>query len=334
MDIRNKIINADAREALGKIPSNTIDCCITSPPYYGLRDYGVDGQIGLEETLSEYITKMVLVFREVNRIMKPEGTLWLNLGDSYCNSWKGGNSVRFINDHSKHGRKGYTPEGMKPKDIMGVPWRIAFALQADGWYLRQSIIWEKTNPMPESAPDRLTNAYEDVFLLSKSRQYWFDIQKIMEPCVGTNNYLPAGSEGTLKPNSRRRKGNAKTFRGGMYTNNNTFFNDAELERDSHGNDENENGLRRMRNVWRIASQGFNGAHFATMPEKLVERCLLPGCPKGGIVLDPFSGSGTVGAVAKRNGMDYLLIDINQQYCDMAQKRIDKTHYQLSFELEA
>ncbi len=211
----NKIINGDALEVLRTLPDECVDCCITSPPYYGLRDYGAEGQIGLEETVEEYIQKLVAVFREVRRVLKHDGTLWLNMGDSYAGSGKGATAYPDNAKKYKQGTNkgmvgaikttGIKPIGYKRKDLMGIPWELAFALRADGWYLRQDIIWYKPNCMPESVKDRCTKSHEYIFLLSKSDKYYFDSAAIKEPAVGFNNIPPAGSVGTFRPNSRRRK---------------------------------------------------------------------------------------------------------------------------------
>lgn len=325
------IITGDACEELKKLPNCCIDCCVTSPPYYGLRDYGVDGQIGLEETPSEYIENLVTIFREVRRILKNDGTLWLNMGDSYAGSGKGAatypDNVRRYKQGTNKGMLGAvattkirTPE-YKRKDLMGIPWRLAFSLQADGWYLRQDIIWYKPNCMPESVKDRCTKSHEYIFLLSKSDKYYFDYEAIKEPAVGFNNIPPAGSKGTLKPNSRRRKGNSKTFRGGAYINNQAFNNSDKIIRDSHGNTENKTGLRNKRDVWIMSTRGYKEAHFATFPEKLIEPCILAGCRESGTVLDPFLGSGTTAAVAAKCGRKYIGIELNPDYAKMAMKRL-------------
>lgn len=328
-----KIITGEALSALQSLESNSVNCCITSPPYYGLRDYGANGQIGLEETPSEYIEKLVTVFREVRRVLKNDGTLWLNMGDSYAGSGKG---AALYPDNAKKYKQG-TSKGMlgavatakikspeyKRKDLMGIPWRLAFALQADGWYLRQDIIWHKPNCMPESVKDRCTKSHEYIFLLSKSDRYYFDYESIKEPAVGFNNVPPAGSKGTLTPNSRRRKGNSKTFRGGgAYTNNQAFNNSTDAKRESSGNTENTTGLRNKRDVWSVSTRGYKEAHFATFPEKLIEPCVLAGCPIGGIVIDPFLGSGTTAVVAEKNKRSCIGIEINPIYSDMSTRRLE------------
>lgn len=328
----NVIIVGDALQALQRIADNTIDCCITSPPYYGLRDYGVAGQIGLENSPQEYIEKLVEVFREVRRVLKPDGTLWLNIADSYAGSSKG--AWNMPTEERKKCKQTYlysasdatasVPkawDGIKPKDLIGIPWMLAFALRADGWFLRQDIIWYKPNCMPESVKDRCTKSHEYIFLLSKSKRYYFDAAAIKEPAVGFDNCPPAGSIGTLRPNSRRRKGNARTFRGGgAYTSNMAYDNSAIVERKAHGNVENTTGLRNKRDVWSVSTRGFSGAHFATFPEKLIEPCVLAGCREGGVILDPFFGSGTTGKVAQDNGRAFIGIELNPEYGELAAKR--------------
>ncbi|WP_209010616.1 DNA-methyltransferase [Anaerovorax sp. IOR16] len=329
----NKIYCGDSLTVLKTFPPQSINCCVTSPPYYCLRDYGVDGQIGLEETPEEYIDRLVEVFREVKRILKDDGTLWLNIADSYAGSGKG--SANYPENAAKYKQgtnKGMlgkskvvlkTPDGLKPKDLIGIPWMLAFALRADGWYLRQDIIWHKPNCMPESVKDRCTKAHEYIFLLSKSRRYYHDAEAIKEPCVGTNNQLPAGSKGTFKPNSRlRQKGNRKTFRGGgTYTQGNSFENSSSKENETHGNKPNHDGLRNKRSVWTVATAQFKEAHFATFPPDLIKPCILAGCSAGGIVIDPFIGSGTVGQVALENNRNFVGIDLNPDYVGLSERRV-------------
>jgi len=326
------IINGDCKEVLKTLESNSINCCVTSPPYYGLRDYGVEGQIGLEDTPQEYIDKLVIVFQEVKRVLKSDGTLWINIADSYAGSGKGAafypKTVKGTKQATNQGSvdtkiiKTDKLEGYKPKDLIGIPWMLAFALRDDGWYLRQDIIWHKSNPMPESVKDRCTKAHEYIFLLSKSRQYYYDHEAIKEPCVGFNNEPPAGSLGTLRPNARCRKGNNKTFRGGgAYTNNQSFNNHTDAKNISVGNKSNETGLKNKRSVWTVGTKGYKGAHFATFPPDLIKPCILAGCPENGTVLDPFSGSGTTGEVAEQNGRKYAGIELNPQYCELSKNRL-------------
>lgn len=300
----NKIITGNAIEVLKELPDCTADCCITSPPYLGLRDYGVNGQIGLEKSVEAYINRLTDIFREVRRVLKSDGTLWLNIGDSYATS-------------------NYEYDNCKKKDLIGIPWILAFALRNDGWYLRQDIIWEKPNAMPESVKDRCTKSHEYIFLFSKQSKYYFDYEAIKEPAVGFNNIVPVGSKGTLRPNGRLRKGNSRTFRGGgVYTKGQSFNNSAEITRESHGNCENITGLRNKRSVWTVATQGYKEAHFATFPEKLIEPCVLAGSREGGIVLDPFLGSGTTAVVSKKYNRGFIGIELNPEYAEMAKRRLE------------
>ena len=294
------ILCGDALEQLRTLEAESVHTCVTSPPYYNLRDYGVAGQIGMEETPEEYIAKLVDVFREVRRVLRPDGTLWVNVGDCYATRSGPQPPTNTRNAHGHTGKK--PPDGYKRKDLMGIPWLLAFALRADGWYLRQDIIWNKTNCMPESVRDRCTKAHEYIFLLSKSASYYFDAAAIREPCG--------------------RKGNARSFRGGgAYTGGRSFCNSARVERASHSNVPNESGLRNRRSVWSLATSHLAVSHFATFPERLVEPCILAGCPEGGIVVDPFAGSGTTGTVAKRLGRNFIGIELNPEYWKMAIDRI-------------
>jgi DNA modification methylase len=288
----------DVLTKIAEIGDKTVDTCVTSPPYWGLRDYNNDGQIGLEQDPNEYVEKMVQVFREVKRVLKDEGTLWLNIGDSYSGSGKGpaGNLGKKHNErHLEHKTGGLVPEGTKPKDLVGIPWMLAFALRADGWYLRQDIIWAKPNPMPESVKDRCTKSHEYVFLLSKSPKYYFDSEAIKEDGV-----IPAGTKGAK--GSAERQGipgvNARPPVYKIY-----------------------DGKRNKRDVWFVKTKPFPGAHFAVMPEELVEPCVLAGSPAGGLVLDPFTGSGTVGVVSLRNERNFVGIELNPDYAQIARERI-------------
>lgn len=304
MTEKSKIVTGDALNVLLWIPDNYIDCCVTSPPYYNLRDYGIEGQLGRERTVDEYIYNLTEIFREVRRTLRPNGTLWLNISDTY----------------SRHSRIG---GHVKKKELCLIPYRLMLELQKDGWYVRQDIIWNKPNAMPESVKDRCTKSHEYIFLLTKSDRYYFDYEAIREPAVGCDNRPPAGSRGAAAPNSRRRKGNSKTFRGGgVYTGGRSFNNSDEVEQESHGNSENETGLRNRRSVWNVATQGYSKAHFATFPEKLIEPCVLAGCRPGGIVLDPFLGSGTTAVVAEKHGREFIGIDLNPEYTEMAKSRIE------------
>ncbi len=297
------ILYGDALEQLRTLEPESVHTCVTSPPYYNLRDYGAAGQIGMEDTPEEYLDKLVDVFREVRRVLRPDGTLWVNIGDSYATRSGAQPPTNTRNAHGHTAKR--PPGGYKYKDLMGIPWLLAFALRADGWYLRQDIIWHKTNAMPESVRDRCTKAHEYIFLLSKSERYYFDAAAIREPC-GT-------------------KGNARTFRGGgAYTGGQSFQNSARVVRESHGNTTNSTGSRNKRSVWNIATGQFKAAHYATFPERLVEPCILAGCPEGGTVLDPFMGSGTTGVVAKRLRRDFVGVEINPEYWKMATDRIATT----------
>jgi DNA modification methylase len=289
--------------------------CITSPPYFGLRDYGHAGQIGLEQTPEQYIAAMVEVFRCVRDVLADDGTLWVNLGDSY--GAVGGNTYAGFNERwngtggagSKQDAAlvGVTDRkiatGLKPKNLLGIPWRVALALQADGWILRQDIIWHKPNPMPESVRDRCTKAHEYIFLLSKSERYYFDSEAMKEPAQST-------------------KGNGKSFRGGgSYTGGNAFNNHQLKERETHGNAPNEDGIRNRRSVWTVATRPYKGAHFATFPPALIEPCVLAGSRPGDIVLDPFMGSGTTAQVALQHGRQYLGCELNPKYTELQNERI-------------
>ncbi|OJT96811.1 MAG: site-specific DNA-methyltransferase [Rhizobium sp. 63-7] len=283
----------------------SVHCCVTSPPYFGLRDYGVDGQLGLEATPDEFVEAMVAVFREVRRVLRDDGTLWLNLGDSYAAnrsyqvpSTKGGQ--KHGPGQSAGGKASVIPDGLKPKDLIGIPWRVAFALQADGWYLRQDIIWHKPNPMPESVRDRCTKAHEYIFMFSKSPRYYFDSDAIKEPAVSDHK-----SGNGFKRDARKSYQNA--------------------DGTPRGNDEQwtgVGGLRNRRSVWTVTTKPFKGAHFATFPPDLIEPCILAGCPEGGTVLDPFGGAGTTGLVAQAHGRNAILLELNPEYAAMARERID------------
>ena len=330
-----RIITGDSMHVLKTMEDESINCVIPSPPYYGLRDYGIDGQMGLEETPEEYIQSMVELFREVRRVLKKDGTLWLNIADSYAGGagrWGGTKNMSGKQKSNAgsigeiHTAKPWKHKEIKRKDLIGIPWMLAFALRADGWYLRQDIIWSKPNPMPESVTDRCTKSHEYIFLLSKSPKYYFDYEAIKEQRSSNNDIPPAGSAGAFGPQQSRRrdKGDRRTFRGGMYTEGNTYHNSAEIEAGSHGNKPAEDSLRRKRDVWTIATKPFRGAHFATFPEDLVIPCLIAGCPEGGTTLDPFSGSGTVGVVCKKNNRNFIGIELNPKYAAMAEERIETT----------
>jgi DNA modification methylase len=292
------ILVGDVRTRLAEIPDKSIQSCITSPPYWGLRDYGEDAQIGLEESPQDYVDAMVKVFQEVKRVLRDDGTLWLNLGDSYSGSGKKpagnlGATHDERNMEKKH--SAIVPDGLKPKDLIGIPWRVAFALQADGWYLRQDIIWAKPNPMPESVTDRCTKSHEYLFLLSKSSKYYFDNNAIKEPSVSKDNTKRDRDSSKLNNTPGR------TRMAGLKTNN--------------------YDMRNKRDVWTISSKPFRGAHFAVMPEALVEPCILAGSQGGDTILDPFTGSGTVAVVSLSNGRNFIGTELNPEYAEISVNRI-------------
>lgn len=305
----DRILCGDALEMLRTLPDNSVHCCVTSPPYYALRDYGVDGQIGREDTPAQYVARLTDVFSEVRRVLRPSGTLWLNIADTYAGKGNQGDSV---DPKYPNGRTGQTVainrrvEGCKAKDMIGIPWMLAFALRDSGWYLRSDIIWMKANPMPESCKDRPSRCYEHVFLLTKSRSYYYDAAAIAEPVAEST------------PMRMRRKFSKNKYSAGIPG-----------QAHQHLNDYRPNGyaeediplLRNKRDVWQINSVPYKGAHFAAYPPKLVETCLLAGCPQDGIVLDPFLGSGTTAAVAKQMGRHYIGIELNPDYCELAKQRI-------------
>lgn len=372
------ILLGDCRKVLGAIRDNSVYCIVTSPPYFGLRDYGADGQIGLEATVAEYIETMVGVLRECRRVLRPDGTLWLNLGDSYAGSWgnyspntdtpaEGWSGERFTRrayeDRTWRPANSRPQEGLKQKDLIGIPWRCALALQADGWWLRRDIIWNKPNPMPESVTDRPTGSHEYIFLLAKNCNrpllyrardtgewaeapdvnemirmpssnnggdrrvrrwvgcdYYYDAAAIREPSVepersradavggaswaARNQHSPGG----LYTQGKKRRGHARDQEGltGRW--------------DAMSKEEQCAAGRNKRSVWTVATRPYPDAHFATFPEQLIEPCILAGCPPGGIVLDPFLGAGTVGAVAARLGRRWVGIELNPEYCALARRR--------------
>ncbi len=300
------ILHADARHL--PLADGCVQTCVTSPPYFGLRDYGVSGQIGLEPTPDAYVAALVGVFSEVRRVLRDDGTCWLNLGDSYAS---GGRKTRdpgqskihpaFEGASYRDGLRPDDPDGVKPKDLLGIPWRVAFALQADGWYLRSDIIWAKPNPMPESVTDRPTKAHEYLFLLAKAKRYYYDAQAILEPAAWTRQNNPDWQVQRAATNARKGAGNRNAADGGF------------------SGWKPQDG-RNKRTVWTIPTMPYSGAHFAPMPEKLVEPCILAGCPVGGMVLDPFLGSGTVGSVAERLGRRWVGCDLNPAYHALSSAR--------------
>ena len=305
----DRILCGDALEMLRTLPDNSVHCCVTSPPYYALRDYGVDGQIGREDTPAQYVARLTDVFSEVRRVLRPSGTLWLNIADTYAGKGNQGDSV---DPKYPNGRTGQTVainrrvEGCKAKDMIGIPWMLAFALRDSGWYLHSDIIWMKANPMPESCKDRPSRCYEHVFLLTKSRSYYYDAAAIAEPVAEST------------PMRMRRKFGKNKYSAVIPGQAHQHLNDYR----PNGNAEEDIPLlRNKRDVWQINSVPYKGAHFAAYPPKLVETCLLAGCPQDGIVLDPFLGSGTTAAVAKQMGRHYIGIELNPDYCELAKQRI-------------
>ncbi len=326
-----RIIEGDSLAVLRTLPDESVNCCVTSPPYWGLRDYGVVGQMGLERTPELYVAGMVAVFAEVRRVLRSDGTLWLNLGDSYARD--AGKGQHKPGDAGKqnyiiergNGRAASTAtigDGLKAKDLVGIPWRVAFALQADGWYLRSDIIWHKPNPMPESVTDRPTKAHEYLFLLTKSERYAYDAAAIAEPATCGRIRGPALHADLVSTN-----GNSGLSRGAYRKTDKqaevgsrryTGFNDRWDAKEDAGA---VNETRNRRSVWSICTEAYPGAHFAVMPTALVEPCVMAGCPEGGTVLDPFAGSGTVGVVALRHGRQFIGIELNPKYAAMARNRI-------------
>jgi DNA modification methylase len=333
--MKNIIEFGDCRETMRRWAAEGIKAqtCVTSPPYFGLRDYGHEGQLGLEQTPEEYIKAMVEVFRCVWDVLADDGTLWLNIGDSYStgttaarqqstNPGVGANSPEAQNSVSRIG----TPHGCKTKDLIGIPWMLAFALRADGWYLRQDIIWAKPNPMPESVRDRCTKAHEYIFLLSKSQKYYFDNEAIAEPLAASSVARLAQPTLAQQAGSDRvpgkTNGNMKAV-GPRFGGNKYGDDDSEKSRTKSGNEwaGNETGRRNKRSVWTVTTKPYKGAHFATFPPDLIEPCILAGAPAGGVVLDPFMGSGTTAAVAIANGRNYLGCELNPAYKALQDARI-------------
>ncbi|OZV10812.1 site-specific DNA-methyltransferase [Tissierella sp. P1] len=329
----------DCREGLKKLKDKSIDTCVTSPPYWGLRDYGVDGQLGLEETPEEYVSSIVEIFREVKRVLKNEGTLWLNLGDSYAGSGKGqweegkGQKETYIaTKDSLQCKIPKTPNGLKPKDLVGIPWMVAFALRADGWYLRSDIIWNKPNPMPESVQDRPTKAHEYIFLLSKSKNYYYDKDAIMEPLAQSS--IQRLQQDIDSQNGSSRANGGSKLNGNMKAVFTVRGSKGIIGNPNSGRREEDKTIevpigRNKRTVWTIPTAKFSEAHFATFPPELIEPCVLAGSPSGGIVLDPFMGSGTTAMVAVRNQRNYIGFELNSDYIQIAKKhRLNKVQLQM------
>ena len=307
-----RIIPGDCRLILPTLPAKSVQCVVTSPPYFCLRDYGVDGQIGLEPSPQEYVEQLVAVFREVRRVLRKDGTAWLNLGDGYAGSWGNqgrketrgtqrpinGGMLTPVHDGrypSTGSNTGKCPAGLKPKDLLMIPARVALALQADGWWLRSEIIWSKAAPMPESVRDRPTCAHEKVWLLTRSERYFYDADAVAEPASNGERFHGAYAHGGAAERTSADNGRSRA--------------------------DNTTATRNLRNVWHLNPEPFPGAHFATMPPTLAERCIKAGSRPGDTVLDPFAGAGTTGLVADRLGRDAVLIDLNASYGEMSRDRI-------------
>jgi len=315
-----QILKGDCRDILKTLPDESVHCVVTSPPYWGLRDYGVEGQLGMEKTYQEHVETIAQVFDEVKRILRKDGTLWLNYGDCYASSPNGrsaadvkalGNDDRTFRDKPFSTIQGV----LKSKDLCGIPWRVAFALQDRGWYLRQDIIWAKPNPMPESIKDRCTKAHEYIFMMTKSPRYFYDASAIEEDAIyaGLTGQDESGYKDAKKfdgKHSNKQRGHGRRHAG---------FNDRW---DAMSRKEQCSGKRNKRSVWTVATKPFSQAHFATFPPELIEPCILAGCPKDGTVLDPFGGAGTTGLVADRLGRNAILIELNPAYATMAIERIN------------
>lgn len=329
---KNTVIFGDAVNGLKLLESESVDTCITSPPYYNLRDYGKEGQIGQENTPEEYIENLVCVFREVRRVLKKDGTLWINIGDSYAGSGKGAsnypeNAMKYKQGTNRGSVGGYlkksNPTGCKPKDLIGIPWMLAFALRADGWYLRQDIIWAKPNPMPESVKDRCTKSHEYIFLLSKSPRYYFDGEAIAEPCADSSlkRYSQhieqqKGSERVPGKNNGNMKAVLPRYGGKKYTEDPDVF-----YRTKSGHAYDYRPKRNKRDVWTVSTKPFKGAHFATFPDTLITPCILAGSRESGVVLDPFCGSATTLMAAKNCGRNGIGIELNDNYEQLIKERI-------------
>ncbi len=304
-----KVLNNDALTALTTLSDGSINCCITSPPYFNLRDYNVSGQIGLEDTPEDFINNLVAVFREVKRVLRDDGTLWVNIGDSYNGHKRGNKETRKDKSAVTDSFTKRLWHGAKPKDLIGIPWMLAFALRADGWYLRQDIIWQKSNPMPESVTDRCTKAHEYIFLLSKSSKYYYDYEAIQEVATSPMQVRDRSKEAYNKSYSHvgdRFSAGERTY--------------------------NESGMRNKRSVWTVSTQPYKGAHFAVFPAELIRPAILAGCPKGGMVLDPFAGSGTTGQVAVEEGRNATLIELNPDYIPLIEERVTKARLMNTLDL--
>lgn len=323
------IYNQNCLTGLKNLPDNSIDCCVTSPPYYALRDYGTEEQIGLEETPEKFVESLVNVFAEVKRVLKPTGTLWLNLCDSYAGSGRGpSGNISTDCQHLSDKSKPYKSEFVKPKDLIGIPWMVAFALRANGWYLRQDIIWNKPNPMPESVTDRCTKSHEYIFLMSKNGQYYYDYEAIKTEISDTtikrlmqdtrwqegSARVPGKTNGNMKAVGTLRKGYEHRGAGdkklGSHSGN--YAADGSII---------GGGMANKKSVWTVTTKPYKEAHFATFPETLIVDCIKAGCPENGVVLDPFMGAGTTALVAKKLNRNYIGFELNPDYIRIAKDRI-------------
>lgn len=368
----NTIINTDCLTGLKQLPDNYVNCIVTSPPYYGLRDYGHPDQIGLEETPEQYINKMVMVFDECRRVLKTDGTLWLNTGDTYAGYWgqKYGQGQSLSGNRENNGSttpckksplfskskrnvqrygSGNIPagNGIKPKDLFGIPWMMAFALRSAGWYLRQDIIWHKPNPMPESVTDRCTKSHEYIFLLSKSPKYYYDAVAIMQDAKNPEDdyrrKMQQNDGNKSMPDEKKNGIRPKSWNGSSFDNGKTGEMKHTRGGRKSGNKERKPGSERgcpegtgsnvcgsvpwegikanKRSVWTVTTKPFKEAHFATFPEDLIVDCIKAGCPEGGIVLDPFMGAGTTAVVAKKLLRNYIGFELNPDYLKITDKRL-------------
>lgn len=352
VDLRNLLLIGDVLDRLRLLPDDSVDCIVTSPPYWGLRDYGASGQLGLEETFDEYLAKMVLIFKELLRVLKPSGTCWVNMGDCYATNSRGNREKVSDKLWGKHKYRNQVREPrvraigeLKAKDLVGQPWALAFALRAAGWYLRQDIIWSKPAPMPESVRDRCTKAHEYLFLLTKRPRYYYDAEAIRQAVTGNAHSRGNGLNPKALTNSKGCRQNA-SFSGAICRPQGWAENGTEKTAIAHSrriarqtaepkhrkstvnhpmgdrtrHDQTAYGAN-ARSVWTIASRGYKGAHFATFPIELPMRCISAGCPPGGLVLDPFAGSGTTGEAAAKLGRDYLLVELNPKFVPLIVGRL-------------
>lgn len=358
---RNSILVGDVRARLAELPDGSVQSVVTSPPYWGLRDYGAEGQIGLEATPEEYVETLVDIFREVRRVLRKDGTVWLNIGDCYVGGRRGGVGANSTLDGSRHNqnesrkaaakrqsfrrdrrdvgdRHHKAAPALKPKDLVGQPWRVAFALQADGWYLRSDIIWSKPNPMPESVTDRPTKAHEYIFLLSKKATYYYDHEAIKEPWTsgrddmrenGVRTGLAYLQQGPVASNHVKATRVLTTSHDGetttLYEEGSNASRLAKLRQAARaqGGEYGDPAGRNKRSVWEVATKPYAEAHFATYPPELIKPCILAGSREGDVILDPFMGSGTTALVALIAGRDFVGIELNQDYAAMAERRIAK-----------